>query len=144
MLTIQSDNGKQGYKVGGKKYGRPKIVPFPAALAADMAAIGFGDTRNPQLAACRIYSLILSSRTSLAYQNVIVKLNFVTDSTTPESSQLVFGAAAGDGSTFGALATSDPTSFASLATGSDGEFAFGKKTGLIFMCITVVNNMSYK
>ena len=26
MLTIQSDNGKQGYKVGGKKYRRPKVV----------------------------------------------------------------------------------------------------------------------
>ena len=67
MLTIQSDNGKQGYKVGGKKYCRPKVVPrslkraffkllgspFPAALAVDMAAIGFGDARNPELAACR-------------------------------------------------------------------------------------------
>ena len=51
MLTIQSDNGKQGYKVGGKKYCRPKVVPFPAALAADMAAIGFGDARNPEFAA---------------------------------------------------------------------------------------------
>ena len=26
VLTIQSDNGKQGYKVGGKKYCRPKVV----------------------------------------------------------------------------------------------------------------------
>ena len=26
MLTIQSDNGKQGYKVGGKKYCLPKVV----------------------------------------------------------------------------------------------------------------------
>ena len=26
VLTIQSDNGKQGYKVGGKKYRRPKVV----------------------------------------------------------------------------------------------------------------------
>ena len=26
MLTIQSDNGKQGYRVGGKKYRRPKVV----------------------------------------------------------------------------------------------------------------------
>ena len=26
MLTIQSDNGKQGYKIGGKKYRRPKVV----------------------------------------------------------------------------------------------------------------------
>ena len=26
MLTIQSDNGKQGYKVGGKKYRRPRVV----------------------------------------------------------------------------------------------------------------------
>ena len=26
VLTIQSDNGKQGYKVGGKKYLRPKVV----------------------------------------------------------------------------------------------------------------------
>ena len=26
MLTIQSDNGKQGYKVGGKKYRCPKVV----------------------------------------------------------------------------------------------------------------------
>ena len=52
MLTIQSHNGKQGYKVGGKKYCRPKVVPLPAALAADTAAIGFGDGRNPELAAC--------------------------------------------------------------------------------------------
>ena len=51
VLTIQSDNGKQGYQVGGKKYCRPKVVPFPAALAADMAAIGFEDARNPELAA---------------------------------------------------------------------------------------------
>ena len=51
VFTIQSDNGKQGYKVGGKKYCHPKVVPFPAALAADMAAIGFGDARNPELAA---------------------------------------------------------------------------------------------
>ena len=50
VLTIQSDNGKQGYKVGGKNY-CPKVVPFPAALAADMAATGFGDARNPELAA---------------------------------------------------------------------------------------------
>ena len=26
VLAIQSDNGKQGYKVGGKKYRRPKVV----------------------------------------------------------------------------------------------------------------------
>ena len=26
VLTIQSDNGKQGYKVGGKKYRHPKVV----------------------------------------------------------------------------------------------------------------------
>ena len=26
VLTIQSDNGKQGYKVGGEKYRRPKVV----------------------------------------------------------------------------------------------------------------------
>ena len=26
VFTIQSDNGKQGYKVGGKKYCRPKVV----------------------------------------------------------------------------------------------------------------------
>ena len=26
VLTIQSDNGKQGYKVGRKKYRRPKVV----------------------------------------------------------------------------------------------------------------------
>ena len=26
VLTIQSDNGRQGYKVGGKKYCRPKVV----------------------------------------------------------------------------------------------------------------------
>ena len=51
MLTIQSDSGKQDYKVCGKKYCRPKVVPFPAVLAADMAATGFGDARNPELAA---------------------------------------------------------------------------------------------
>ena len=51
MLTIQSDNGKQGYKVGGKKYRRPKVVPFPTALGADTAAIGFGEAKNPELAA---------------------------------------------------------------------------------------------
>ena len=28
VFTIQSDNGKQGYKVGGKKYCRPKVVLF--------------------------------------------------------------------------------------------------------------------
>ena len=26
VLTLQSDNGKQGYKVGWKKYRRPKVV----------------------------------------------------------------------------------------------------------------------
>ena len=26
VLTIQSDNGKQDYKAGGKKYRRPKVV----------------------------------------------------------------------------------------------------------------------
>ena len=52
MLTLQSDNGKQGYKVGGKKYRRPKVVdPFPEALANGIAAIGFGDATNPELAA---------------------------------------------------------------------------------------------
>ena len=50
--TIQSDNGKQGYKVGGKNYCRPKVFPFPAALAADIAAIGFGEAKNPELVAC--------------------------------------------------------------------------------------------
>ena len=47
VLTIQSDNGKQGYKVGGKKYRRP----FPEALTNGIAAIGFGDATNPELAA---------------------------------------------------------------------------------------------
>ena len=32
-LTIKSDHCKPGYKVGGKKYCRPKVVPFSAALA---------------------------------------------------------------------------------------------------------------
>ena len=32
VLTIQSDNGKQGYKVGGKKYRRPKVVLFQRPL----------------------------------------------------------------------------------------------------------------
>ena len=52
-LTIQSDNGKQGYKVGGKKYCRPKVVPFSPSLglAVDIVVIGFGDARNPELAA---------------------------------------------------------------------------------------------
>ena len=26
VRTVQSDKGKQGYKVGGKKYRRPKVV----------------------------------------------------------------------------------------------------------------------
>ena len=52
VLTIQSDNGEQGYKVGGKKYRRPKSSPFPETLANGIAAIGFGDATNPELAAC--------------------------------------------------------------------------------------------
>ena len=52
MLTIQSDNGKQGYKVGGKKYRRPKVVLSQRPLANGIAAIGFGDATNPELAAC--------------------------------------------------------------------------------------------
>ena len=51
VLTIQSDNGKQGYKVGGKKYRRPKVSPFPEAPANGIAAIGFGEATNPELAA---------------------------------------------------------------------------------------------
>ena len=35
-----------------REYCRPKIVPFPAALAADMAVIGFREAENPELAAC--------------------------------------------------------------------------------------------
>ena len=48
MLTIQSDNGKQGYKVGGNKILSSSSSPFPEALANGIAAIGFGDTRNPE------------------------------------------------------------------------------------------------
>ena len=48
MLTIQSDNGTQGYKVGGKKYRRPKVVLSQRPLRT---AIGFGDATNPELAA---------------------------------------------------------------------------------------------
>ena len=39
------DHSKQSYKVGGNC--RLKVVPFPAALAADTAAIGFGE-ENPE------------------------------------------------------------------------------------------------
>ena len=38
-------------KLAGEKYRRPKVVPFSAALAADIAAIGFGEAKNPELAA---------------------------------------------------------------------------------------------
>ena len=52
-LSIQSDQEKQGYKVGWKKYFRPKIIPFPGALVADIATIGFGDwSEESELTAC--------------------------------------------------------------------------------------------
>ena len=51
VLTIQSDNGKQGYKVGGKNYRRPKVVLSQRPLRTGIAAIGFGDATNPELAA---------------------------------------------------------------------------------------------
>ena len=57
-LPIKSDEGEQGYKVGGKKYYCPKVVPFPAALAADMAATGFEEAENPELAAWGIIELL--------------------------------------------------------------------------------------
>ena len=60
---MQSDNGKQGYKVGGKKYCRPKVVPFPAALEVDIAAIGFGEAKNPELAAWVCSSIITVTAT---------------------------------------------------------------------------------
>ena len=58
---MQSGNGKQGYKAGGKKYCRPKLVPFSAALAADVAAIGFGEAKNPEFAAWEIRNRFLFS-----------------------------------------------------------------------------------
>ena len=40
------------FKLAGKSIVVLISSPFPAALALDMAAIGFGDGRNPELAAC--------------------------------------------------------------------------------------------
>ena len=52
-------------KVAGKKYCRPKVIPFPASLANDIAAIGFGEAKNPELAAwvvARHFTVFTSSR----------------------------------------------------------------------------------
>ena len=38
--------------MGGKKHCSPKVVTFPAALAVDVAAIGFGEAENPELTVC--------------------------------------------------------------------------------------------
>ena len=66
---------KQGYKVVEKKYCRPKVVPFPAALAADIAAIGFGEAKYPEVAACaflkRPWSFLLVHAASISYSRGI-------------------------------------------------------------------------
>ena len=55
VLTIQSGNGKQGYKVGGKKYRRPKVVLSQRPLRTVLQRLD-SETRG-----------ILSSQRAIAY-----------------------------------------------------------------------------